>query len=102
MNKSGAGVFTLPRLFFCPAAEKLDLEGGGGSLAAKILKQGRKNYQSPTGMGDFLSFAYSVLSACMGSSREARQAGTMKAAAATSSSVTATAAKTAGSSGCVP
>jgi hypothetical protein len=54
------------------------------------------------GAGGFPFRAYSVLSAFMGSSREARQAGTMQAIAATSSSVAATAAKTPGSSGCVP
>src|SRR5438445_8194624 len=42
--------------------------------------------------------AYSALNACIGSRRDARNAGTIHANAATASSVAATAAKTAGSS----
>ena len=45
--------------------------------------------------------SYSALSACIGSSRDARHAGTIHANAATASSVAATAAKTAGSSGLI-
>ena len=45
--------------------------------------------------------AYSLLSACIGSRREARHAGTMQANAATANSTAATAAKTAGSSGLI-
>ena len=46
--------------------------------------------------------AYSVRNACIGSIRDALQAGTKQASAATTSSVAATAAKIAGSSGRVP
>ena len=45
--------------------------------------------------------AYSALNACIGSRRDARHAGTVHANAATASSVAATAAKTAGSSGLI-
>ncbi len=45
--------------------------------------------------------AYSVRSACMGSTREARHAGSMHARAATTRSIAATSAYTAGSTGCV-
>jgi len=45
--------------------------------------------------------AYSLLNACIGSRRDARHAGTVHAIAATASSVAATTAKTAGSSGLI-
>jgi hypothetical protein len=45
--------------------------------------------------------AYSALNACIGSRRDARHAGTIHANAAAASSVAATAAKTAGSSGLI-
>src|SRR6185312_17404296 len=46
--------------------------------------------------------AYSIRSACIGSTREARQAGTVQARTATASSVTLTSTYTAGSTGGVP
>jgi hypothetical protein len=49
----------------------------------------------------FFALTYSVRNACMGSRRDARQAGTVQASVATSSNIAATAAKTAGSSGWV-
>jgi hypothetical protein len=48
------------------------------------------------------TWAYSVRNACIGSIRDALHAGTKQASAATTSSVAATAAKIAGSSGRVP
>ena len=67
------------------------------SMSALAIMHGLRSASSDGGESP-----YSVRKACIGSIRDALQAGTRQASAATSSSVAATAAKIAGSSGRVP
>jgi hypothetical protein len=85
-----------------PEAFRFEVQGHRNQGPAS---QSRRLPERKPGPGDVRAPAllrgYSVLSACMGSTRDARHAGNRQATAATASSSPATAANTQGSSGCV-